>query len=122
MAEPIRFDDSAAYEQSIGAWSRMTGDAFLAWLAPASGQRWLDVGCGTGAFSARIVQRAPPAEVQGIDLSVAHDLRTTGCLQGPAHFCVAMSWRCRITTRSSISRSWRWCSSSSPILPRASLK
>ena len=68
MAEPIRFDDNAAYEQSIGTWSRMTGDAFLAWLAPASGQRWLDVGCGTGAFSARIVQQCAPAEVQGIDI------------------------------------------------------
>ena len=60
MAEPIRFDDSAAYEQSIGTWSRMTGDAFLAWLAPASGQRWIDVGCEHRAFSARIVQQCAP--------------------------------------------------------------
>jgi SAM-dependent methyltransferase len=87
MAEPIRFDDSAAYEQSIGTWSRLTGDAFLAWLAPASGQRWLDVGCGTGAFSARIVHQCAPAEVQGLDLSVGQVTYAHHRLPaGPAHF------------------------------------
>ena len=65
----------------------MTGDAFLAWLAPASGQRWLDVGCGTGAFSARIVQQCAPAEVQGIDLSVGQATYAHHRLPaGPAHF------------------------------------
>ena len=70
MAEQaIRFDDGAAYERLMGIWSRMAGDIFLDWLAPAPGLRWLDVGCGNGAFTERIVERCAPAEVQGIDPS-----------------------------------------------------
>jgi ubiquinone/menaquinone biosynthesis C-methylase UbiE len=41
----------------------------LDWLAPRSGLRWIDVGCGNGAFTELIVQRCAPAEVQGIDPS-----------------------------------------------------
>jgi ubiquinone/menaquinone biosynthesis C-methylase UbiE len=70
MAEQtIRFDDGAAYEQMMGVWSRYAGETFLDWLAPAQGLRWIDVGCGTGAFSELIVERHAPAEVQGVDPS-----------------------------------------------------
>jgi SAM-dependent methyltransferase len=65
----IRFDDGAAYERSMGVWSRLAGDVFLDWLAPEAGQRWVDVGCGNGAFTELIVQRCAPAEVHGIDPS-----------------------------------------------------
>jgi ubiquinone/menaquinone biosynthesis C-methylase UbiE/predicted DNA-binding protein (MmcQ/YjbR family) len=66
----IRFDDGAAYEEFMGRWSRLAGDVFLDWLAPAPGLRWLDVGCGNGAFTERLVERCAPAEVEGIDPSV----------------------------------------------------
>src|SRR5713101_1284646 len=70
MAEPqIRFDDGAAYERMMGVWSRLAGEIFLDWLAPRSGLRWIDVGCGNGAFTELIVERHAPAEVQGIDPS-----------------------------------------------------
>jgi ubiquinone/menaquinone biosynthesis C-methylase UbiE len=70
MAElQIRFDDGAAYEQMMGAWSRIAGETFLDWLAPRSGLRWVDIGCGNGAFTELIVERCAPAEVQGIDPS-----------------------------------------------------
>lgn len=70
MAEQtIRFEDGAAYERLMGIWSRMAGDIFLDWLAPPSGARWIDVGCGNGAFTERIVERCAPAEVHGIDPS-----------------------------------------------------
>ena len=72
MAEPqIRFEDGAAYERMMGIWSRLAGDIFLDWLAPRPGLRWIDVGCGNGAFTERIVERCAPAEVQGIDPSEA---------------------------------------------------
>ena len=67
----IRFDDGAAYEGAMGAWSRLAGEVFLDWLAPPAGLRWIDVGCGNGAFSERILQRCAPAEVQGVDPSEA---------------------------------------------------
>lgn len=70
MAEQqIRFDDGAAYERMMGAWSRLAGDIFLDWLAPSSGLRWIDIGCGNGAFTELLVERCAPAEVQGIDPS-----------------------------------------------------
>ena len=69
--QPIRFDDGAAYDRSMGGWSRLAGDVFLDWLAPAPGLRWIDVGCGSGAFAAMVMDRCAPAEVHGIDPSEA---------------------------------------------------
>jgi SAM-dependent methyltransferase len=65
----IRFEDGSAYERMMGTWSRFAGGVFLDWLAPAQGWRWLDVGCGNGAFTELIVQRCAPAAVHGIDPS-----------------------------------------------------
>jgi SAM-dependent methyltransferase len=67
--QTIRFDDGAAYERYMGKWSRLAGETFLDWLAPGSGLRWLDVGCGNGAFTEMIVERCAPASVLGLDPS-----------------------------------------------------
>jgi SAM-dependent methyltransferase len=71
MAEQqqIRFDDGAAYERMMGAWSKLAGETFLDWLTPRPGLKWVDVGCGNGAFTELIVARNAPAEVQGVDPS-----------------------------------------------------
>ena len=69
MTNQIRFDDGAAYELYMGKWSQLAGETFLGWLAPQSGLRWLDVGCGNGAFTEMLVERCAPASVQGIDPS-----------------------------------------------------
>jgi 2-polyprenyl-3-methyl-5-hydroxy-6-metoxy-1,4-benzoquinol methylase len=44
----IRFDDATAYERMMGT---ACGAIFLDWLAPRAGLRWIDVGCGNGAFT-----------------------------------------------------------------------
>jgi ubiquinone/menaquinone biosynthesis C-methylase UbiE len=67
----IRFEDGAAYERMMGTWSRLAGEIFIDWLAPRSGMKWIDVGCGNGAFTELIVQRCGPAEVEGVDPSDA---------------------------------------------------
>ncbi|MCK9689327.1 class I SAM-dependent methyltransferase [Scleromatobacter humisilvae] len=67
--ERIRFDDGEAYEDFMGKWSLLAGHAFLDWLSPAPGLRWVDVGCGNGAFTELLVQRCAAREVQGIDPS-----------------------------------------------------
>jgi ubiquinone/menaquinone biosynthesis C-methylase UbiE len=70
MAEQVlRFVDGAAYEQNMGIWSRFAGEVFLDWLAPPAGLRWIDIGCGNGAFTELLIARCAPAEVQGIDPS-----------------------------------------------------
>src|SRR5215217_222260 len=72
MVQPqIRYDDGAAYERMMGTWSRIAGEIFLDWLAPPHGLRWIDIGCGSGAFTELLVERCAPAEVQGIDPSEA---------------------------------------------------
>src|SRR4051812_48104700 len=71
VTDQIRFDDGAAYERYMGAWSQLTGEAFLQWLAPPPGWRWLDVGCGNGAFTEMVVERCAPRSVDGIDPSEA---------------------------------------------------
>jgi ubiquinone/menaquinone biosynthesis C-methylase UbiE len=67
--QQIRFDDGAVYERMMGIWTRFAGDLFLDWLASAPGLRWIDVGCGNGAFTERIVERCAPVEVEGVDPS-----------------------------------------------------
>jgi SAM-dependent methyltransferase len=65
----IRFDDGAAYDELMVTWSRMAGEVFLPWLAPPTGRRWVDVGCGNGAFTEMLATRCAPSSLQGIDPS-----------------------------------------------------
>ncbi len=70
MTQPqIRFDDGAAYERYMGFWSRSAGRVFLDFLSPPAQQRWLDVGCGNGAFTTLVMESCAPAEMHGIDPS-----------------------------------------------------
>ena len=55
------------YERYVGRWSREVAPPFLSWLSIPAGRRWLDVGCGTGALCAAIVDRCSPASVTGVE-------------------------------------------------------
>ncbi len=70
-SEPIRFTDGAAYDRFMGVWSRLAGQEVLDWVAPQPGLRWLDVGCGNGAFSQLIAEQCEPLSLVGIDPSDA---------------------------------------------------
>jgi ubiquinone/menaquinone biosynthesis C-methylase UbiE len=70
MAEvKVTFDAAEDYERFMGRWSRAIGERFLAWLGAPADARWLDVGCGTGAFSELILKRCAPKSLTGIDPS-----------------------------------------------------
>lgn len=58
-----------AYEPYVGRWSRLVAREFLAWLGRPPGQRWLEVGCGTGALTGRILEDCAPAAVIAVDRS-----------------------------------------------------
>src|SRR3954464_10095495 len=66
---PALFSDGKAYERMMGRWSRIAGDQFLDWLAIPNGLRWLDVGCGNGAFTEVMIARSAPASVAAVDPS-----------------------------------------------------
>jgi SAM-dependent methyltransferase len=67
--EGVWFADGEAYEHYVGRWSRPVGQMFLDWLAPVSGLRWADVGCGTGALTETILSKADPERVVGVEPS-----------------------------------------------------
>ena len=58
-----------AYERYVGRWSSRVAELFLARLDAPAGLRWLDVGCGTGALTAAIVERCAPSDVAGVEPS-----------------------------------------------------
>lgn len=55
--------------QSNAGFVPVLGNAVLGWLSPRRGERILDLGCGDGALTARIVEAG--ADVVGVDASEA---------------------------------------------------
>jgi trans-aconitate methyltransferase len=64
-----RWANGAAYEQYVGRWSRPVAAMFVRWLDVPAGKHWLDVGCGTGALTETLLDKADPASVLGVDPS-----------------------------------------------------
>ena len=107
--QPIRFDDGAAYERMMGVWSRLVGQAFLDWLSPDVGQRWIDVGCGNGAFTEQLMLRCAPAEMQGIDPSEGQlAFARSGQGRRARSFSRATPLRYHSKPTGSMPLSWRW--------------
>lgn len=63
------WERGSPYEQYVGRWSRRIAPQFVSWLDIPAGRRWLDVGCGTGALCAAILDHAAPASVAGVEPS-----------------------------------------------------
>jgi SAM-dependent methyltransferase len=63
----IAFNHAAAYEAFMGPWSSAIGKEFLDWLGPPKGARWLDIGCGSGVFTALVLDSCAPASVDAVD-------------------------------------------------------
>lgn len=63
------WERGSPYERYVGRWSRQVAPLFLSWLNLPDGLRWLDVGCGTGALCAAIVDRCSPLSVTGVEPS-----------------------------------------------------
>jgi len=63
------WERGSPYEQYIGRWSRKLAPRFLSWLDQPAGRTWADVGCGTGALCAAILDQCSPRGVVGIEPS-----------------------------------------------------
>lgn len=73
----------------MGRWSRLVATAFIDGLDREPGARWLDVGCGTGALTEAIVDRAGARSVYGVDTSPAFIDLAAERLDGRAELKVA---------------------------------
>lgn len=60
-----------AYDRFMGRYSEPLSDEFLQWISVQPGQRVLDVGCGPGALTARLVDRLGPELVFAADPSAS---------------------------------------------------
>lgn len=65
----VIFNDGPAYERFMGRWSQFVGKTFLDWVAPPGHAHWLELGCGTGAFTELVLNTCFPAAAVAIDPS-----------------------------------------------------
>ena len=64
--------DADAYEKLMGRFSRQLAKGFMAFTGVASGERIIDVGCGTGSLSFALAAQGDHAEIIGIDVSAPY--------------------------------------------------
>ena len=50
----IKYNDAAAYDAMMGVWSQLLGSQFISWLKPVSNKKWIDIRCGSGAYTEQI--------------------------------------------------------------------
>ena len=65
------FDDGNAYQRFMGRWSDRVAATFVADLDVPDDRWWLDVGCGSGALLAAVLDAHRPARLIGVDPSSA---------------------------------------------------
>lgn len=63
------FSDGKVYERMMGRWSKRVGVQFLDWVSPPKNLKWVEVGCGNGAFTEELIARCAPLEVSAVDPS-----------------------------------------------------
>ena len=63
------FAQSHAYEPFMGRWSRRLAPQFVDFAGVQDGESVLDVGSGTGALAAALLETRPEAHVTGVDVA-----------------------------------------------------
>jgi ubiquinone/menaquinone biosynthesis C-methylase UbiE len=78
--------------------SRAAGRLFIEWLSLPSGIKWLDVGCGTGAFTEIIKQSSGASEfVQSIHRPPRYRMRNRAKVPKASGFNSQLSAQHRLT-------------------------
>lgn len=63
------WDSGAAYDRFMGRWSGLVARELLGWLDLPAGLRWVELGCGTGALTAVLLEHSDPSGVVAVDPS-----------------------------------------------------
>jgi precorrin-6B methylase 2 len=61
------FVAAEAYERNMGRWSKRLAPLFVQFVGVESGDRVLDVGCGTGSLTWEIVKATAASIIIGVD-------------------------------------------------------
>lgn len=69
MASGYTATDAAAYERLMGRWSGRLATQLIDFAGLSSGDRVLDVGCGTGSLALALAAYPEPAAIVGIDIA-----------------------------------------------------
>lgn len=69
MPSSFTVRSATGYEQLMGRWSRLLAGPFISFTGVATGERVIDVGCGTGSLTFALPQAAEVAEIAAIDYS-----------------------------------------------------
>jgi ubiquinone/menaquinone biosynthesis C-methylase UbiE len=69
MTSSFDIRDAAGYEQLMGRWSKKLAPLFIDFAGLASGEKILDVGCGTGSLTFALTKFPDLAEISAIDYS-----------------------------------------------------
>ncbi|RUM95276.1 class I SAM-dependent methyltransferase [Pseudaminobacter arsenicus] len=69
MTSSFNVHDASGYEQLMGRWSQKLAPLFIAFAEIASGEKILDVGCGTGSLTFALAKVPDLAEITAIDFS-----------------------------------------------------
>jgi SAM-dependent methyltransferase len=72
MASSYTATDPQAYEQLMGRWSGLLAEQLIAFTGIESGDRLLDVGCGTGSLALALAAHPEPARIVGIDIAAPY--------------------------------------------------
>lgn len=69
MPSTFNARDAEAYERVMGRWSRRLAEPFLRFTGEPDGGRILEVGCGTGSLTERLLARPGLVELAAIDIA-----------------------------------------------------
>src|SRR5438128_6699352 len=62
-------NNAQAYQRLMGRWSGALAKALIDFAGIETGDRVLDVGCGTGSLAIALTERPEPAAIVGVDIA-----------------------------------------------------
>jgi ubiquinone/menaquinone biosynthesis C-methylase UbiE len=69
MSSTYTANDARAYDRLMGRWSRLLAPQFIGFAGIETGDRVIDIGCGTGSLTFALAARPEASQIVGVDIS-----------------------------------------------------